>query len=78
MFLAKLLVGNEVVLDRDASAAKAAEYRKLIVPPIMPGSNVKFNTVKGTTGGSDVWIVYENGRAYVFTPCCTVYSMRRA
>jgi hypothetical protein len=52
-------VGNEVFLDRDESDAKAQEYRKLIVPPFMSKSKNKYNSVKGKTGGSDVWIVCE-------------------
>ena len=62
MFLAKLLVGREVLLDRDISDAHAAEYRKLTVPPTDNKTGLKYNTVTGNTAGSQVWIVYENGR----------------
>ena len=55
MFLAKLLVGDEVKLNSD---------RSLTVPPINPRTHMKYNSVTGETGGSQVWIVYENGRAY--------------
>jgi len=64
MFLAKLLVGDVVMMNRDESDAKAAECKKLIVPPPNPVTGKKYNTVTGNTGGSQVWIVYENGRAY--------------
>jgi WWE domain len=64
MFLTKLLVGNAVELNRDESAQKAAECRALTVPPANSRTNLKYNTVTGHTGGSQVWIVYENGRAY--------------
>lgn len=64
MFLAKLLVGNETHMNRDEDGRKAAECRALTVPPINPQTNLKYNTVTGHTGGSQVWIVYENGRAY--------------
>mmetsp|Transcript_48702 Transcript_48702/g.72299 ORF Transcript_48702/g.72299 Transcript_48702/m.72299 type:complete len:894 (-) Transcript_48702:279-2960(-) len=64
MFLAKLLVGNEILMDINESASKAAECRELTVPPTDPQTGLKFNTVTGYTGGSQVWIVYENGRAY--------------
>jgi hypothetical protein len=37
MFLAKLLIGNSIMMDRDLSHAKATECRNLIVPPIDPG-----------------------------------------
>jgi ABC-type branched-subunit amino acid transport system substrate-binding protein len=55
MFLAKLLIGNEVKLPQD---------RSLAVPPINSKNGLKYNTVSGETAGSQVWIVYENGRAY--------------
>jgi hypothetical protein len=55
MFLAKLLIGNEVKLPQD---------RSLTVPPINVQNGLKYNTVSGETAGSQVWIVYENGRAY--------------
>ena len=64
MFLAKLLIGNDVNMNRDESARKANECRALTVPPINPRTNLKYNTVTGNTGGSQVWVVYENGRAY--------------
>eukprot|EP00567_Pseudictyota_dubia_P002061 CAMPEP_0197465518 /NCGR_PEP_ID=MMETSP1175-20131217/64580_1 /TAXON_ID=1003142 /ORGANISM="Triceratium dubium, Strain CCMP147" /LENGTH=917 /DNA_ID=CAMNT_0043001535 /DNA_START=549 /DNA_END=3302 /DNA_ORIENTATION=- len=64
MFLAKLLVGNEIMMDRDKSSSAAAECRDLTVPPTDPATNQKYNTVTGYTAGSQVWIVYENGRAY--------------
>ena len=52
-------------MDRDISDQKAQECRALTVPPVDPNSAVgaKYNTVTGNTGGSQVWIVYENGRA---------------
>jgi hypothetical protein len=58
MIYVRLLVGKEVEMTQN---------RALKCPPIDPSSGtkrLKFNTVKGNTGGSDVWIVYENGRAY--------------
>jgi WWE domain len=64
MFLTKLLVGNEININRDESHSKEAECRALTVPPVNPVTGLKYNTVTGSTGGSQVWIVYENGRAY--------------
>jgi Receptor family ligand binding region/Poly(ADP-ribose) polymerase catalytic domain len=56
MFLTKLLVGNAVTLDQNNS---------LVVPPYDPATpGQRYNTVTGTIGGSPVYIVYENGRAY--------------
>lgn len=56
MFLTKLLVGNEIFMDHLC--------RDLTVPPTDAKTNMKYNTVSGETGGSKVWVVYENGRAY--------------
>ncbi len=64
MFMTKLLVGKEVLMDRNESLQKAAECKKLIIPPVDPTTNLKYNTVTGYTAGSQVWVVYENGRAY--------------
>lgn len=64
MFLTKLLAGNEIYMDRDESNAKAQECRNLTVPPVDQKTGLKYNTVSGSTAGSQVWIVYENGRAY--------------
>jgi hypothetical protein len=64
MFLTKLLVGKEVLMDRDESPQKAAECKKLFIPPVDPATNLRYNTVTGKTAGSQVWVVYENGRAY--------------
>ncbi|KAI2502805.1 hypothetical protein MHU86_11629 [Fragilaria crotonensis] len=64
MFLTKLLVGKEVLMNREESPQKAAECKKLIIPPVDPVTNLKYNTVTGNTAGSQVWVVYENGRAY--------------
>jgi hypothetical protein len=64
MFLTKLLVGSEVLMNRDESQAMADKCRALTVPPVDPRTNLKYNTVTGHTSGSQVWVVYENGRAY--------------
>lgn len=64
LFLTKLLIGKQVHMNRDESSQKANECRALTVPPVNPRSSLKYNTVAGETGGSKVWIVYENGRAY--------------
>lgn len=63
MFLTKLLGGNEVLMKRDTDQERQ-ECNKLTVPPVIPGTITKYNTVTGDTGGSKVWVVYENGRAY--------------
>jgi hypothetical protein len=54
--LVKLLAGEETDLKSDSS---------LKVPPAKaPPATDRFDTVTGTTKGSKVWIVYENGRAF--------------
>lgn len=56
MFAAKLLVGAAVDLPND---------RTLTVPPLRSNfQGQRYNTVTGVTGGSPVYMVYENGRAY--------------
>lgn len=60
MFLATVLVGDDVALPSDP---------KIRFPPQKPNGSLntqveKFDSVKGNTGGSDVWIIYDNGRAY--------------
>jgi hypothetical protein len=64
MFLTKLLVGNEIWIDRKESPSKKVECRSLIVPPTNPITGLRYDTVTGITRDSRVWIVYENGRAY--------------
>lgn len=54
MFGSRQLVGDETFMPGPTAATKS-----LIVPPVKPGTNVKFNTVKGNTVNSDVWIVCE-------------------
>lgn len=55
LLLAKLLKGTQIEMEACSD---------LIVPPIDPTSGLKYNTVAGRAKGSNVWIVYENGRAY--------------
>eukprot|EP01047_Picozoa_sp_COSAG01_P035435 COSAG01_NODE_2719_length_7188_cov_6.387079_2_plen_74_part_00 len=57
MFLAKLLVGKEIYMDRDKSRAMQQKCKNLIVPPVDAATGLKFNTVSGKTAGSQVWIV---------------------
>ena len=63
MFLAKLLVGNAVEMKRDTPERESL-CESLTVPPVNPHTGLKYNTVTGWTGGSHVYVVYENGRAY--------------
>eukprot|EP01048_Picozoa_sp_COSAG05_P011260 COSAG05_NODE_1050_length_6033_cov_2.478092_4_plen_88_part_00 len=54
--LVRLLAGEEVDLSSDS---------RLKIPPDRPApATGRFDTVTGTTKGSKVYIVYENGRAY--------------
>ena len=57
MFLVKLLVGNVIEMPRDAN---------LSIPPHVQGTRgPRFNTVTGKADdGTQVYVVYENGRAY--------------
>ncbi|CAB9497904.1 TCDD-inducible poly [ADP-ribose] polymerase [Seminavis robusta] len=55
LILAKLVAGEEVALQPDNSLRLCPEKR---------GGNGRYDTVTGTTNGSKVYVVYENGRAY--------------
>lgn len=55
MFMAQVLIGKEIVMNPD---------RTLKEPPLQPGTNLKYDSVKGNTGGSDVIMVYSNKKAY--------------
>lgn len=56
MMLCQVLVGDTIKLPSDSSIALA---------PIKPGAATeRYDSVTGNTGGSDVVIVYDNGRAY--------------
>lgn len=56
LILANLVVGEEVDLPSDSSLKHC---------PTKPGDGKRrYDTVTGITGGSKVYIVYENGRAY--------------
>ena len=57
MFLASVLVGDSHFCPSDSS---------ITVPPFKPntGNTLRYDSVSGITGGSTVFIVYENGLAY--------------
>ena len=55
MILARLIAGDEIHILPDASLRHCPEK---------PGGKGRYDTVTGTTRGSKVYVVYENGRAY--------------
>ena len=55
MFQATVIVGNTTVLKSDKS---------LTMPPLIPGTNQRYDSVQGHTGGSDVIMIYSNKKAY--------------
>lgn len=61
MFLAKVLTGYSVKLNPD---------RSLRMPPVrqrsVKGADMRYDTVTGVTGGSEVFITYSNDKAYPF------------
>ena len=59
VFLAKVLTGLSIDLDPDSN---------LRMPPIKPGvkGNMRYDTVTGSTHGSQVYIAYSNDKAYPF------------
>eukprot|EP00002_Diphylleia_rotans_P005253 TRINITY_DN14364_c0_g1_i1.p1 TRINITY_DN14364_c0_g1~~TRINITY_DN14364_c0_g1_i1.p1 ORF type:complete len:1476 (+),score=225.07 TRINITY_DN14364_c0_g1_i1:45-4472(+) len=55
MFLAEVITGNYIKLRSDPM---------LRLPPNMPDSTKRYTSVKGKSGVSDIYIVYDNGMAY--------------
>ena len=55
MFMALVTLGKEIKLQSD---------RTLRQPPNQPGTNIPYDSVKGFTGGSDVFMIYSNKKAY--------------
>lgn len=56
MFMATVNVGKFFEMNPD---------RSLKMPPLLPGSQAdRYDSVKGHTGGSDVYMVYSNKKAY--------------
>eukprot|EP01125_Pyxidicula_operculata_P021141 TRINITY_DN803_c0_g1_i5.p1 TRINITY_DN803_c0_g1~~TRINITY_DN803_c0_g1_i5.p1 ORF type:complete len:1040 (+),score=340.86 TRINITY_DN803_c0_g1_i5:31-3150(+) len=63
MFLCEVIVGDSHFCP---STQQTREYRLPPEKKVKRGGfeNERFDSVSGETGGSKVWIVYENGRAY--------------
>ncbi len=58
IFMAKVIVGN--AFDYGVKTNKSLKH-----PPLLPGDPVKrYDSVKGRTGGSDVYIIYDGAQAY--------------
>ena len=56
MFMANVIIGNTIVKNPDNS---------LKDPPLIDGSTqVRYDSVKGNTGGSDVIMLYSNKKSY--------------
>jgi hypothetical protein len=55
MFMANVIIGNTIVMQSD---------KTLRTPPMVKGSQVAYDSVKGNTGDSDVIMVYSNKKAY--------------
>jgi hypothetical protein len=53
-FLAEVLLGEVVPLQQQS----------LIKPPNKPGTTIEYDSVRGHTGGSDVYMVYANQKCY--------------
>jgi hypothetical protein len=58
-FYAKVAIGQTIKLDPN---------NKIRVPPLKPNQNGKleesFDSIQGFTNNSDIFIIYENSRAY--------------
>ena len=58
MFFAQVIIGKEIEMEYQKA------NRTLKEPPIQPGTDKKYDSVKGNTKGSDVTMVYSNKKAY--------------
>ena len=54
MFLAEVLLGDSIPLPQ----------QQLVKPPDKPGTSIEFDSVKGHTGKSDIYMVYANQKCY--------------
>ncbi len=50
-----MVIGREIEI---------APYNDLLETPAIAGTNDRYDSVKGNTGGSDVYIVYKNVKTY--------------
>ena len=68
LYLVKLLVGEEIFLDRNSDEYMQNACKGLVAPPDNPDRpGMKFDTVSGLIEdehNTKVYVVYENGRAY--------------
>ena len=56
MFYARVMVGNSKRLNEDST---------LKMPPLIEGmNNERYDSVNGETGGSQVYMIYTNKKAY--------------
>jgi hypothetical protein len=56
MFFARVIVGNYKELPSNS---------QIKMPPLLEGSEkVRYDSVKGNTNGSDVFMIYANKKAY--------------
>ena len=54
MFLGEVVLGEEVLLPQ----------QNLVKPSNKPGTQIEYDSVRGYTGGSDVFMVYANQKCY--------------
>lgn len=55
MFEAQVNIGDTTILQRD---------KTIKMPPMKPDGFARYDSVQGFTGGSDVYMVYANKKAY--------------
>ena len=56
MIMAKVILGKEFNSPVDKSLKEPPEIEK--------GKNIRYDSVKGYTNGSDVFMIYSNNKAY--------------
>jgi hypothetical protein len=58
MFMARVTLGKEIQLQKDNN------LREPPVKEMIDGKPIRYDSVKGNTGGSDVYMIYTNKKAY--------------
>ena len=55
VFLAHVLTGESIFLPPD---------RKILMPPVKPGTDVHYDSIQGETAGSKIFVLYKLDMAY--------------
>ena len=62
--MAEVLLGDYPFIPDPEDEVKRKPNRELTKPPINPANSKMYDSVKGYTNGSDVYMVYHSSKAY--------------